>query len=539
MISVDIIKNPTNKPIFGYLAVWLSAFFLFVFLQSGFYLTDPDVYYHVRIAQLIWDEGILKNFPNLPYTIFSQYFTDHHLLYHILISPFTKITDPFVGAKLSQAIFASLTITAFYATARRFKIPFPALFTFALAVTAPFAFRMVLIKVPALSILTLLLAAIFINERKWFKLFWLTFLFVWLYAGFVLIWIIAAVFWFWEGLIWALRYYFRDNWAKYSPTYWLKVKHLGYLLGEVWFSRELLLILLAVIVGVIAGLITNPYFPQSVIFYWEQIVEIGIKNYQKIIGVGNEWYPYPLLDLVAGTSLVWIAIVGATTLAVINFRRLNSETWAMLTLAMLFFFFTLKSRRYVEYFVPFALLWSGLVIRDNFPNLGFDYLKKQLQSLSSGQPVLGVVVIMYFVTVLPYIAYTDIMATKEFTQSYPLQKFSAAGRFLETNAATGDMIFHNDWDDFPILFYHQPKARYIVGLDPTFMYKANPDLYWKWVRITTGEQKDLLYQTIKKDFKANWVFLDAEHQDFETNLNQDPRFELRFKDYESRIYRVY
>ena len=144
----------TNKFLAG-IGVFIAAFSLFAYIQATPGLADPDAVYHIKMAQLLAN-GVFRTFPNLPYTLFSKYFTDQHFLYHVLLIPFVSWLDPFAGAKWAQAIFGALTATVFYWVLRRLRVSWPLLFTAALCLSAPFLFRASLIKVPALSILVLM-----------------------------------------------------------------------------------------------------------------------------------------------------------------------------------------------------------------------------------------------------------------------------------------------------------------------------------------------------------------------------------------------
>ena len=60
---------------------------------------------------------------------------------------------------------------------------------------------------------------------------------------------------------------------------------------------------------------------------------------------------------------------------------------------------------------------------------------------------------------------------------------------MKTHAAPGEIIIHADWDDMPSLFYWDDQNRYIMGLDPTFTYSADPARYWDYVNFTSGNLK--------------------------------------------------
>ena len=62
-----------------------------------------DGYYHIKFAWLMRQHGLRLEFPWLPLTILKPAeFTDHHLLYHILLVPFTFF-DLREGAKLAAS----------------------------------------------------------------------------------------------------------------------------------------------------------------------------------------------------------------------------------------------------------------------------------------------------------------------------------------------------------------------------------------------------------------------------------------------------
>ncbi|MBI3626721.1 hypothetical protein HY224_01600, partial [Candidatus Uhrbacteria bacterium] len=95
-----ILKFWRAHPVLPYALTFLLAFGLFSYLQATSGVADPDAFYHIKMAQMMAHQGLLTEFPALPYTTFSQNFTDHHLLYHFLLIPFVSLS-PILGAKLA------------------------------------------------------------------------------------------------------------------------------------------------------------------------------------------------------------------------------------------------------------------------------------------------------------------------------------------------------------------------------------------------------------------------------------------------------
>src|SRR3990167_7242483 len=110
----------------------------------------------------------------------------------------------------------------------------------------------------------------------------------------------------------------------------------------------------AVLSGTLLGMIIHPYFPQNLKFYQSQLIDIGVVNYQKVIGVGGEWYPYGFVELIPDTFMVVILAIITLTVMFIFYQKQSALSLTSLAYFVFFLLLTLKSRRYVEYYVPFA-----------------------------------------------------------------------------------------------------------------------------------------------------------------------------------------
>ena len=65
-------------------------------------------------------------------------------------------------------------------------------------------------------------------------------------------------------------------------------------------------------------------------------------------------------------------------------------------------------------------------------------------------------------------------------------RFAGASAWLVVHTPTGAPVFQTDWDDFTRLFYYNTHNTYLVGLDPTYLERADPQLWTDWVAITQG-----------------------------------------------------
>src|SRR5437660_1576807 len=161
---------------------------------------DYDGYYHIKWARLLWDNLRAGHFPPafpwLPLTTLNpRNYVDHHLLYHIILIPFTWFRDLQTGAKISAILFASLAVFSCYWLVVRYEIRYRLIWLLGLlACSAPFLYRMNMTKAPPFAIIFLVLGSYVLFDRKYWQLLPLAFVFALTYDMFVLL-IIAGVVW--------------------------------------------------------------------------------------------------------------------------------------------------------------------------------------------------------------------------------------------------------------------------------------------------------------------------------------------------------
>jgi len=366
-------------------------------------------------------------------------------------------------------------------------------------------FRINLIKAPAVSIIFLLLGIHLIFQYRYRLLFVLSFFYVWAYGGFILIVIFAGLY------------------ALVSIVYdWLRgLSHRPFsvIMGH---SRELKLFFIS-IAGVVSGLIINPHFPNNLIFYWNQLIKIGVVNYQSI----------------AGTAVVTIVLLIALYLFIAHHKRITKKSITLFLIFIFFFAFTLKSRRYVEYYVPFAILFEAFAINQLAGIYSWQTVWETIKRFYSNNRIVATILGVYFLVTFPALIGKDFHGTyRDFQNGIPLDRFKAAAEWLQEESEPGDIVFHSSWDEFPILFYYNSDNYYIAGLDPTFTYEYDQTLYHKMVDITIGTQADNLHEDIKEAFGASYVFVEISHEAMERNIEQDGGFQEIYRDTDAIIYKV-
>lgn len=474
----------------GLLAIFVGLLAVIQFATPN--LAGNDGYYHVKLAQVMRQQGLRPSFVWLPLTILSpNAFYDHHFLYHVLLMPFT-LGDLRLGAKWASVIFPALTFLAGWILLRGQRVPYSAVWAVGfVAVSTAFLYRMSMPRVQALSLLVLLLALhlAFTGRYRWLAP--LSFVYVWLYDAFPLVVVVIGI---------------------YSAMRWLIDRRFE--AAPLGFTA----------LGVTLGLIINPYFPGNLVFIYHHLApKLADATATR---VGNEWYPYRTWTLVensAGALLVFGAGLFALGLSE---RRMSSVTATMLALGLLFGLMLFKSRRFVEYFPAFALLFGALA----WSPLLASWTRPGHRAGRIGPAVLVLLL-------LPGLWWSVRGAQDSIERSKSAGLYAGAAAWLQDNTPAGSRVFQTDWDDFTRLFFYNTHNTYTAGLDPTYLQHADPQLYKTWVDITRGRVESPS-NIIQDKFGARTIVSDLKHKKFIQQAKKDPRLVETYRDEEAVIFQI-
>lgn len=511
-------------PALPYLLVFFVAGLLAVYLHSTPTFADPDSFYHARISALIAERGVFTALPWLQFTVLRDSFADHQFLYHVALVPFVIVWPPLVGIKLATIVFFAAAVTACYALLRAWQVRQAWLPTALLLVSSPFIFRANLAKAQPLMFLALFAFLGSVTRRRRWAVAVISFLYVWLYGGWPLLLLVAALLTVAE---------FLTPSAPVSGRGWRGIgRRVSRAITQTAATWA------AVAGGLAAGLVINPYFPHNLKFYWNQIVQIAVINYRDTIGVGAEWYAYAPLELLAASSLATFALVIGLTVYGLTVRRQPPRVTLLLLLTLLFYGLTWRSRRNVEYLIPFELLFTATAIHAGLAGLPFRQFGRELTQFFREQRLFVVAAVLPLL-LTPYIVVRDVVSTRSaFAAGIPFTRYAGAMAWLSAHSPPNALVFHSDWDDFPVLFYHNPKNYYLVGLDPTFMYRYDQVRYWQWERVTTGRERRRLHEVVAQSFAADYVFVGSEQEAMGKLVANNPGFREAYHDQEARIFEV-
>jgi len=464
---------------------------------AGPNIVDYDGYYHIKTARLMREQGVPLRFPWLRLTIIDEpRYSDPHMLMHVMQIPFTFFDDLRLAAKLAPVFFAALTFTIFYLLIRHYEIRFPILWLALLfASSSPFLYRMSMARGQSLSLAFQLVAFHLILKRSARGLALLALLFVWTYNAFPTLIPLVGF-----GII----------------VHYVVDRKIDYRLA------------IAAGAGIIAGHIVNPYFPNNIMFIRDHIVpKLFATDYAT--SVGSEWYPYDSWKLLTMSMVAIVAYVAGIVLTNRNEWLTDKPRLFWFLTATMYFALLMKSRRFVEYFPPSAIMFFAFSVRESLRRIDLARLFKSEVRIAG---VICATLIVWFAL------YSTVTAAREDVRSeLPTRAYRGGAEWLEKNTPAGASVLHTDWDDFPMLFFYNTHNTYIIGLDPDFMRLRDEALYRKYEDITLGRVESP-EDMIVKDFGCEYVFTDNDHTDFIRIADQSNRMKKTYSDRFTTVYQV-
>jgi asparagine N-glycosylation enzyme membrane subunit Stt3 len=489
------------KPVQIALAFAITVAVMGFIETGGPAILDNDGYYHMQ-----WSKKLLESFPALPAfdalpmtTLAPEDYVDHHYLFHLMLAPFT-IGDMRVGAKLAAVVFSSLGIVSLFALLVAYRVPYRWFWLAPLiASSEPFLYRMSMTRAPAASLAMLGLGTYIILKRKWIWLAVISFAFVWLYSLFPLILAIT--------LLHAAAVYMSERRIEWRGA-------------------------AASISGILAGLLINPYFPKNLSLFYDHLVMKLTPESGYTVDVGVEWYPYDSWILIMSSAIAFALFVGG--LMAFNFRERARDLKPLffLMVSVMLLLMLIKSRRFVEYWPPFAVLFAAFTISPRLKEIDFTWFAK------TRDKVIGVVAAgLVALAALLYMGGTVWTARQSVAGEANPYAYEGASKWIAENTPAGSMVFNTDWDDFPMLYYYNPRNAYVAGLDPTYLYDRDPELWDLYARITLGRIDDPA-PLIRERYGAEIVFTDNHHTLFLGIAERSGDFETVYKDQYTTVLRL-
>lgn len=506
------------------LFVFCCAFLLFLPLHLSGSFMDPDSFYHARLV-LLMRGGPVFSFPWLPLTVLQTTYIDHHFLYHVFLIPFVSFFNPLVGITVATLLFATIFITLFNVLLRttlpkvqgHFTQHWILLWTLLLLFNSTFIFRLNLEKIPAFSLILFFCGLWAILKNKLSLLFLLSFLYVWTYSGWPLLVGVACI---------------------SSLTQSICEKH-TFFDGVSWKIGGVSLL------GALLGILIHPYFPTDLYFYWIQIGVIGFFQDGTIFSTSNEWLPAGF-SIVSKTAIALIVFCVASTAFFIPSHQKSIiknmcplpryQQWFLYIVSFLLLLFSIKSVRHIEYFVPVALFFSGIILIPLCAEYSpLQLLKNSLTKQKEGISSLLKSCLLFLIPCVLLINIVSIYTQRK--NGFPFTHYKQVSAWLVAHTPANSLVFNDRWDDFPQLFFYNQHNQYISGLHPTFLALTHPELALMYEQIRNGNiPSSTIGSFIFNDFHASTVLIRKDNDKLKKILDESHVFTLKYQDSEALVY---
>jgi hypothetical protein len=415
---------------------------------------DADTAYHVAVARLIAEHGVLDQFPWTPFSILAERYADKELFFHLLLVPFSHLSYP-LAAKLVGTLLGTLLLGMFYWVLREEDVEYPGLWTLAMLVSSgAFLMRFALVRPHLLSIALMMAIAWAAIHEKRRALGLLCFLYPFCYIAWHAVLILLL-------LVEASR-------ALAKRT--ISVRNLGVAVG-------------AMALAVLA----HPNFPANTQLFWTVNVEVLLRKAWGNAGgfvMGQELAP-----LSPETALRFLTfpllVVGMALLPAIRRRGESLSGFAFLVAAIPFVGLTFKSHRFVEYSVPFCFLAGATSLRS---------LRKPV--------LLSLIVTMSAATLL---------FGSQRLRDFPLRRELFPSERAETIRKIipeGAQVFTCGWDLTGEMMIALPERKFLVALDPVLFWAKDADLYRTWFNAVYSPPADVA-KIIRTRFRSGFVLCEA------------------------------
>ena len=474
-------------------------FFQHYQFQSAF-LPGTDGYFHIKYAYLLRTEGFMANFRWATLSLWHQAFSDKEFLYHLFLIPFTYFEDLQRGMKYATTILAAATITSFYVILVLNKVRH-AWFWYGLLCSAGgyFLYRANVPRPQVLSITLALWSIHFILNKQRLALGILCFFYTTAYTAFLLPLIFA--------LIASTNLFIFEKERDWKTP----ATALGALL---------------------AGMIIHPYFPNNFKMFYLQnfyVLWMGIKG-SVDLHMGGELKPMTTRKLIEVNTSVVIPYFMAFFTSLYQPPKTDAKTRSLFLISLSLLTLTAMSKRFGEYSVPVTLLFCALFFA---PYLNqFDpiaYWKKETWSATTSGVLLAAIVALLF-----YRSYQDVAPQFLVTES----RYKSAALYLKSHAPKDQVVFTCDWDDAPDLFYYNHNNRYLVFLDPNFMYFWNDAIWKKWDRVAHGRFGTNTYDILKNDFKITYGVCTSNFSRLKNIIVRDPKMQIVHQTAKTYVFKL-
>ena len=517
--------------------VFFGIFFFANLLKEGFWSTD-DPYYHAKHSALIAQTGdltLVKPWAEFHFLNYAP--NDPWWGFHLLQAVFIYFFGIFLGVKISSAILAGLFFAVFYFILKKFSIRYPFVWTCLVFVSSSyFLFRISMERPQVLGMIILpLFSYLLVHpvrnsnrvlnpvrdlslsgvnaagiipkpnpdagqwsiisngvKKKYYLMFCLAVIFTIFYHLFLSLFFLI--------FFYGLAEYYQERKVSLKPFIFTGL-------------------------GVLAGVLLHPDSLNYLFVVFVSFAEILYLKFAGVdLGVGGELYPSPMSDFIFSNFLIFIPFCLAIVLflAVKQINK-NREIIFYFLVSVFWFSTSLIIIRAVDFWVPFGWLFVALVFKEF--SQSEEWLR--IKNIFRRHFNLKVTAFFFFCFVLSVSLFniTEIffIGIWEDNQTSVDRYIAEANDWLKKNTPAGSIIFFDNWSFWPMMFFYNDHNRYLAGMDPTFLYEYDHQLFWIWknisyyalycdkpeicLEIAPRDNIKLIKSAVREKFRSDYILL--------------------------------
>lgn len=466
-------------------ALWIVLFVVIVGLLQMFIVSplDADAHYHIAVARLTAQHGILHEFPWTAFSWLADNYADKELLLHLVLVPIADLRPADIS-RIFCTVFGAAVLAALFLIFRREKVQAAGLWTVLVLVSsAYFLVRFSLLRPHLLSLLLVIVLLWSAQRQKRVVLGVTAFLFPLCYTA----WHLPV------GLMVIGEF---SRWLLHRRIDW----------------RGLL-----VVAGcLLLGIMVHPNFPTNVRFFWIQNFDVlfgTVLSKQVGFDMGPEFEPFDLYGffhyllvpaalVVASSIVLWLGRNAPDD----NGRDRDSLALAVVITAAVFLLLTLRVQRFIEYLVPFSVYAAALVLG-----------RLRWRWLASA-------IVLVSICLLLVLGRQQVQAMGQRRDDFSDKASQALQTVIPKNAG----VVTCGWGLTGAMMLALPERKFMVALDPVFFWRYDPELYQLWYQ-TIHDPPAQPAALLKEKFAGQFVLCERRKDwlPFIQAMAQDPKAQLR------------
>lgn len=484
------------------IAVLLAGIALIAIVQFSVpTLFGADGYLHIRMASFIREFGVNYHFHWARFSVFFDRFSDKDFLYHVTMIPFTFFKDIFFGAKVAAVCWAVVLFLVFFLILRKYSLP--ALVPWTLVTFFLSSGFLQAISRPRPMVVMILLTILFVHSsirRARWELFFISLVYSLTHVSspLLLVFILMA-----------------ESVRRVSDGIF-DVRTIG-----------------AVTLGVIAGFLLHPNFPNNFLVFYLNGILVPLFALKWGLELGAEFFPLTTREFILEYPWIFIVLGLCAIAALSNQMRPRTSTKIWASIAGFFLIGAFFSRRYILHSYPVVLIAGASYVRDWWSSAErLVWLRRRRAVCWAGGAFVCAVI-----AASGYSTSRQFQSVRELEVAYN-SHYEDVGRWMNEYIPAGETVFHANWSDSQFFIGLSPEHDYFVTLDPIYMYYWDPEKYKVYRQIAFGQHPDP-YTALRSTFGVTYGYAGKNYfGGLVEQIRQDRRFTIMAENQLAAVFRL-